>query len=125
MEDFFKKFIYTGVGWISLTGDKLKKLIDAFIEEGKLSEKDGKQIVDEFIKNAETKKEELEVQFDKLVNQLISSFSFATINEIADLNTRISELEKALNKKKPTTKKPTQKKSKAKPSSKDSEQKES
>ena len=146
MEDFLKKFIYTGVGWISLTGEKFKNTIDNFIEEGKMSEKDGKKNIDEFFKNAETKKDEMEEQLNSLIDKLINKFSFADKDEISELENRISELEKELKKKsttkttakksttkkavakktaskKTTTKKTTSKTKKAKSSGKDSEQK--
>ena len=37
MEDLFKKFIYTGVGWISVTTERFKNTIDGFISDGKIS----------------------------------------------------------------------------------------
>ena len=48
MEDLFKKFVYTGVGLVSLTAEKLQKSIDTLVEEEKISEKEGKKIVNDF-----------------------------------------------------------------------------
>jgi polyhydroxyalkanoate synthesis regulator phasin len=93
MEDLFKKFIYTGIGWISITSEKFEKTIDTFIEEGKISAEEGKKIVDEFITNAETKKEELENQFSNVVNKIIESLKFAKAEELKKLEKRIAELE--------------------------------
>jgi len=99
MEDFFKKFIYTGVGWISVTTDKFKKTIDGFISDGKISEPEGKKIVDDFLKNTETKKDEIETQFGSVVDKIIKSFSFATKTEVEDLEKKIAELEAIIAKK--------------------------
>jgi polyhydroxyalkanoate synthesis regulator phasin len=93
MEDLFKKFIYTGIGWVSNTTDKLKKNIEDFISEGKLSAEDGKKIVDEFLKNAETKKEEIENQFNKLLDELLKTISFAKSEELKKLEKRVAKLE--------------------------------
>ena len=114
MEDFFKKFIYTGVGWISVTTEKFKKTIDGFISDGKISEGEGKKIVDDFLKNTETKKDEIETQFGSVVDKIIKSFSFATKTEVDDLEKKVAELEAIIAKKeteqktvKPTTKNKT------------------
>jgi polyhydroxyalkanoate synthesis regulator phasin len=109
MEDLFKKFIYTGIGWVSNATDKLKKNIDEFISEGKLSAEDGKKIVDEFLKNTESKKEEVENQFKKLIDEFLKSIRFAKAEELKKLETRVAKLEvliKKDKKKEPVTKKP-------------------
>ncbi|MEN8118990.1 MAG: hypothetical protein ABFS35_01525 [Bacteroidota bacterium] len=104
MEDFFKKFIYTGVGWISVTTERFKKTIDGFISDGKISEPEGKKIVDDFLKNTETKKDEIETQFGSVVDKIIKSFSFATTAEVESLEKKIAELEAIVAKKETTQK---------------------
>jgi len=99
MEDFFKKFIYTGVGWISVTTERFKKTIDGFISDGKISEGEGKKIVDDFLKNTETKKDEIETQFGSVVDKIIKSFSFATTTEVEALEKKIADLEAVVAKK--------------------------
>jgi polyhydroxyalkanoate synthesis regulator phasin len=93
MEDLFKKFIYTGIGWISITTEKFKNTIDKFIEDGKITAEEGKKIVDEFIKNSETRKEELEDQFNTVVDKLINSLKFAKSEELKKLEKKVAELE--------------------------------
>ena len=100
MEDLFKKFIFTGIGWINNTTDKLRKNIEDFINEGKLSAEDGKKIVDEFLKNSESKKEEFESNFNKLLDELIKSISFAKVEELKKLEKRVAKLESLVEKKK-------------------------
>ena len=39
LEELFKKFVYTGVGLVSLTKDKLQSTIEKMIKEDKISEK--------------------------------------------------------------------------------------
>ena len=107
MKDFLKKFIYTGVGLVSLTADKFKETVDKLIDEGKMSKTDGKKAVDDFFENVGTKKDELEGQFDKLINKLVDNFSFADKDEISKLEKRIAELEKET---KTARKKPVKKK---------------
>jgi len=114
MKDFLKNFIYTGVGLVAETGDKLKETVDKLIDEGKISIKEGKKIADDFVDNAETKKDELEGQFEKVISKLVNNFSFADKDEIAKLEKRIVKLEKELKKTKTTVKKVVKKKTVAK-----------
>ena len=60
MEDLFKKFLYTGVGFVALTAEKLQESIDEMVGKGKISEEEGKKIVSDFLNNTEAKRHELE-----------------------------------------------------------------
>jgi polyhydroxyalkanoate synthesis regulator phasin len=100
MENFFKQFVYTGVGLVALSAEKAKKLVDRLIEEGKLSAEEGKKIVDEFTANTDTKKEELETQFNSVVEKIVKSFKFATNQDLAELTNRVTVLEAVLANKK-------------------------
>ena len=67
MENLFRKFVYTGVGFVSLTSERMIKQIEKLVGDGKISESEGQKIVDDFMKNTETKKDELEGQFKSII----------------------------------------------------------
>ena len=98
MEDLIKKFVYTGVGLASLTAEKLQKSIDKLVDEDKISEKEGRKIVDEFFKKTESKKKLLETQIGKITEEVISKFDFSKAKEILDLNKRVKALENKISK---------------------------
>ena len=60
MEDLFKKFLYTSVGLVSSTVEKIQTSVDKLVDEDKLSQDEGKKIVDDLVKNTEAKREEFE-----------------------------------------------------------------
>ena len=95
LEGLFKKIVYTGVGLVSLTKDKLESTINNLIKDEKLSEKEGKKIVDEFLKNTETKKSELETQLKDAIDKTVSKFNFAKKTDLESLIKRVSKLEKS------------------------------
>jgi len=95
MENLFSKFVYTGVGFVSLTTEKIKTTIENLVSEDRISEEEGRKIVDDFIKNTETKREELESQFSSIVEKIVKSFNFASIKEMDELNVRLEALEDA------------------------------
>lgn len=99
MENLFKKFVYTGVGLVSLTKDKVQKLVDELVDENKLSSHEGKKLVDEFLESTESKRKELETQLKDAVENMVKKFNFASRKEMEELEARIKELEAALSEK--------------------------
>jgi len=93
MEDLFKKFIYTGVGLVSITADKLQKTVDDLVSDNKMSSEEGKKVVDDLLKDTESKKEEFESQLKKIVEDVVSRFKIARNSEVEDLKKRVEALE--------------------------------
>lgn len=96
LEDLFKKFVYTGVGLISLTKDRLQKTVDELIKEDKISEKEGKKMVDDFFKNTESKKKDLEGQLKSVIEKAVAKFKFANSSSLEELANRVKVLEQVL-----------------------------
>ncbi|MEO1451016.1 MAG: hypothetical protein AAFV07_15915 [Bacteroidota bacterium] len=96
MEDLFKKFLYTGVGLVSLTAEKLQEAVDDLVGKGKLSEKEGKKIINDFFDNTETKKAEFETKMKEAVDSVVDKLSFPSKVEMEALQNRIAELEAQL-----------------------------
>lgn len=85
MEDLFKKFINAGVGFVSLTSDRVQTTIDALVKESKLSEQEGKKIMDDLKKNSETKRKELEQQFSSIASKMMKSVGVASNSDVEEL----------------------------------------
>ena len=100
MEDLFKKFIYTGVGLVAHTAEKVQQSVNKLIEDNKISAEEGKKIVDDLIKNTQTKKDEFETQLKSISEKVIKGFNYAKKDELDELKGRIEELEKELKKSK-------------------------
>jgi polyhydroxyalkanoate synthesis regulator phasin len=94
LENAFKKFVYTGVGFISLSAERFKKSIEELIANNKLSEEEGKKLLDEFFKEADTKKDEFESNLKKVMKKAGKKMSFVKAEEVEKLSKRIQELEK-------------------------------
>lgn len=93
MDDLFKKILYTGVGLVSMTAEKLQKVVDELVSEKKITNEEGKRIVDDFFHTTETKRAEFESQIRTIADRSVQSFSFATTRQIEELRSRIEELE--------------------------------
>lgn len=93
MEDLFKKFIYTGVGLVSATVDKFQQSVEKLVDDDKLSSEEGKKILDDLVRNTESKREEFETKLKSIIEEVMVKANFATQTQIQELQDRIEELE--------------------------------
>lgn len=117
--ELLKNFIYAGVGLASVTAEKVKETVEDLVEKGKISDTEGKKIIDDFFQSTESTKDEFEGKLKKLGDNISSSFDFLKRDnaEVDALKKRIEELEAKLNEvtktasviKKTTTKKTAEK----------------
>ncbi len=70
MEDLFKKFVNAGVGYIAQGSKSLQSTIEKLVTDNKMTQAEGKKIVDELMKSGETKRAELEKQFQGLAERM-------------------------------------------------------
>ncbi|GAB3237933.1 hypothetical protein GCM10027346_30050 [Hymenobacter seoulensis] len=85
MEDLFKKFINAGVGFVSLTNERVQGTIDKLVKESKLSEQEGAKIMDDLKKNTDAKRKELEKQLQGLSSKLMKSVGVAPNADVEEL----------------------------------------
>ncbi|MFM2376490.1 MAG: hypothetical protein RLZZ165_1587 [Bacteroidota bacterium] len=96
MESLFKKFVYTGVGLVSTTVEKFQKSVERLVDEDKLSQEEGKKLMDELFKNTETKREEFEAKLKKLIEEVMVRMNLATQTQMQELQARLSAIEAKL-----------------------------
>ena len=112
--DTLKNIIYAGVGLASTTSEKIKETINELVEKGKISDTEGKKIIDDFLNSTEDKRAEFEIKLKKTGEKISERFDFLNKEkEVDSLKARIKELEGQITnmKKKTST---TTKKSKTK-----------
>jgi polyhydroxyalkanoate synthesis regulator phasin len=73
MEDLFKKFVNAGVGYIAQGSKSVQSTIEKLVKDNKMTQEEGKKIVDELMKSGESKRAELEKQFQGLTERVKST----------------------------------------------------
>lgn len=96
MEDLFKKFLYTGVGLVSHNAELLQKNLNELIEKGKLTEEEGRKVVDDLVDDTNHKKEEFEDKLRGMVDSILKKVDLPSREELSSLKSRIAELEEEL-----------------------------
>ena len=98
--------VYAGVGLASATTDKVKETINDLVEKGRISDTEGKNILEDFFTTTDKRKEELESKFKSASDKISEKFEFLNKEkEIQELNDKINALEIALAKAKVEVKK--------------------
>jgi polyhydroxyalkanoate synthesis regulator phasin len=113
MEDLFKKFVYTSVGLVSLSVDKFQKSVEKLVDDDKLSQEEGRKLVDDLFKNTESKREEFEAKLKKLVEEVLVRMNLATQTQIQELQDRLAVVETKLGIEVPESKAESKSKKKA------------
>lgn len=96
MQDLFKKFLYTSVGLVATSVEKLQQSVDKLVDEDKLSQDEGKKIVDDFVKNTEAKREEFEGKLRHIVEEAMTKLNFGTQSQVKDIHDRLAAIEEKL-----------------------------
>ena len=93
MLESLKKALYAGVGLAFVTRDKIEEMAKRLAEEAKLSEGEGKKLVDEFLKKSEDAKAALEKMVSATVGSALDRLDIPKRSELKALEARIAALE--------------------------------
>ena len=96
MQDLFKKFVYTGVGLVATTVEKFQQSVDKLVDEDKISQDEGKKIVDDLVKNTEAKREEFEGKLRSIVEEVMTKLNVGTQSQVKDIQDRLAAIEEKL-----------------------------
>lgn len=99
MENLMKKFLYTGVGLVASTAEKVQSNITETVEKTKETQNEGEKLVTDLVKDTETKYNEIEERLRSTLDSALARFNLPNKEEFNALKSRISELEAELAKK--------------------------
>ncbi len=92
MVNLIKKAFYTGLGLAVLTKEKAEELVKELSEQTKLSEHEGKDLVDSLMKQSEQARNDFQSRIDEAVQSVVKRLNLASKDEVASLKAKIDEL---------------------------------
>lgn len=98
MWELLKSVVYTGIGAAFLTKEKIEALRDDLVEQGKISQDEGKQFVDELVKKTASIMDSLDLKISQIIEEKIKQLDIPTNADFADLRRQVEELQVALSK---------------------------
>ena len=94
VNDLLKKILYQGVGMAVSAKERVEKAVKELIGEKKITNEEGKKIVDEFSSNIDSKTKDIESKIRTVINEALLKVRPATKSEVEELKKRIEDLEK-------------------------------
>jgi polyhydroxyalkanoate synthesis regulator phasin len=92
MVDLIKRAFYTGLGLAVLTKEKAEELVKDFAEQAKLSENEGKDLVESMMKQSEQARNDFQSKIDETVEAVVKRLNLASKDEVAALKAKLDEL---------------------------------
>ncbi len=99
MFNLIKKAMFTGIGLALKTKDEVKDLAEELLKRGEVSEKEGKEFLDELQERYDDAQNKLEQRVENIVKKLIKKADLVTAEELKGLKKEIRELKKAVSEK--------------------------
>lgn len=95
MFDILKKTMLFGAGLASMTREKMEKFVDEMVKKGEISEKEGRDLLDDLIDRSKKARQDFEEGVGKAVAKAMKKLNIPQRGEIDELRARIEELEKS------------------------------
>lgn len=95
MIDLVKKVLLTGVGVAALSKEKIEELAKDIAEKGKMTEKEGKALVDQLLQSSDEARQDLQKQVEAKVQTVLEKMDLAKKSELDALKLEIEELKQA------------------------------
>ena len=92
MLELIKKAMYSGIGMALKTKTEVEAFAQDFVKKTELSEAEGKQFVDDFLKRYDESRDKLEEKIEKSVKEILGKTNVASRDELAEIKEEIKKL---------------------------------
>ncbi len=97
-DSLFKKLFYTGVGLTVSTKEKVEKKVNELVDNNKITAEEGKKIVEDFVKDFDGKKDQLEKDMKTFIQKTAETMKFVKKKDLDKIHERLDEIETKLGK---------------------------
>ena len=95
MKDFIKRMMLFGIGLAAMTREKIEEFVNELVKKGEVSEKEGKEMVQELIDKSKKVRKDLEGKMEEVAAATLKKLHIPTRRELDELKERIEKLEKS------------------------------
>ncbi len=94
LDSLLKKILYQGVAKASEAIDYVSKTVSGLVGENKITNEEGKNIVNNFKTNIDTKVKDMETRLRETISSALQNVRPASKSEVEELRKRVEALEK-------------------------------
>ncbi len=91
------QFLYYSVGFASQSAERLTKLVQKLIEQGKITKDEAKSFLDEYAQAANDMTEKFDKKLEDYIENTLKNTKFAKREDFEKIAERIAKIEKMLN----------------------------
>lgn len=109
MMKLVKRTAFVSLGLAAMSAATIKRIGKKIADEGKLSEDEGKKLIDDLLEQSKKSKAEVKKTINTSVKESLTDMDVATNKDVKSINRRLDKIEKSIPKK-PAARKTTTKK---------------
>ena len=94
MLEEIKKILFSGLGVVLVTREKVEEVTRKLVDEAKLSKEEARDLVDELFETGSRQWSEMETSITRTVQKGIQNLDVASRKELDDCQSRVDNLEK-------------------------------
>jgi polyhydroxyalkanoate synthesis regulator phasin len=94
MLDFIRKATLAGIGALTLTEERARKLVDELVEQGRMSREEGEAIVKDMAARVESSTSEWESRLRDMVQEVFRKMDLVPRKDLAALEEQVRLMEK-------------------------------
>ena len=95
MESIFRRLLNAGIGIASKTTKFAEDVINELVDKGKLSEEEGKKLINDFEREGEEQRHVFEREMNAYIEKALQQMDLPSRDEYRRLDERVSILEKS------------------------------
>ena len=96
MFDIIKKSVLAGIGAVAVTQEKAQEVIADFVEKGKITEQEGKTLLDDMKHALQDNQDKLSATIDERITCVMNRLNLVTKDDLAAVSERLTKIEQQL-----------------------------
>jgi poly(hydroxyalkanoate) granule-associated protein len=94
MLDYIRKITLAGAGLAIITTEKIQEMMDDLVKKGEMTEKEAREVINEFIEKSKQARRDLEEKVEKTITAFLNRMNIPTRKELDEIKERLERLEK-------------------------------
>jgi poly(hydroxyalkanoate) granule-associated protein len=94
MLDYIRKMTLAGAGLAIITTEKIQEMMDDLVKKGEMTEKEAREVINEFIEKSKQARRDLEEKVEKTITAFLNRMNIPTRRELDEIKERLERLEK-------------------------------
>ena len=92
MLEIIKKTMLTGVGLAVVTKEKVENFSRELVKKGAITEKEGKELINDMLRKAEQARKDLETNIESSVQKILGKIGVVTKKDLAEMEEKINKM---------------------------------